>query len=64
MIVTVEKTEIPILSEEIVHRLITHHLIDYSNFMNDVLDLEEVFGIPRDECIKIVSKRYPQFELN
>ena len=33
---------------------------DYSDFMNDVLDMEMVFGIPREECMDIVIKRYPQ----
>ena len=47
-------------TEKMVEKAMQDHIKDYSDFMNDVLDMEMVFGIPREECMDIVIKRYPQ----
>lgn len=47
-------------TEKMVEKAMEDHIQDYSNFMNDVLDMEMVFGLPRTECIELVIKRYPQ----
>lgn len=47
-------------TKEMIHKATINHMEDYTNFMNEVLDMEVVFGLPRQECIDIIIKRYPQ----
>ena len=47
-------------TKEMIHNAMVNHIEDYTKFMNEVLDMEIVFQIPRQECMDIVIKRYPQ----
>lgn len=46
------------------NEVVKAYMAQYSDFMNDVLDLHEAFGIPVEECVEIVIKRYPDFTVN
>ena len=49
-----------IFTKEMIHKATIDHIEDYTKFMNEVLDMEMVFGLPRQECMNIIIKRYPQ----
>lgn len=49
-----------IFTQEMIHNAMVNHIEDYNKFMNEVLEMEIVFQIPRQECMDIVIKRYPQ----
>lgn len=51
-------------TKEIIHEATLNHMKEYTNFMNEVLEMEMVFGLPRQECIDIIIKRYPQLIKN